>query len=275
MKDNLIFWKKKLNKNGSKKKTFVILAIFFIFAVCLAVTGFYMKKLSEQKQAAEVERQKIIKTKESITTFYRKAFAGIDLNQLPIVLNEIENSRLPFDMIGFSETEYHCSNESCRFIYELNDFFVFSVIDKIFFNTKYEGNFTENTLNFDNVIIKSGKPRFLSKTKKGNQENTNKCSTLLNYLYGYNSVVDKSDRVKVAKLPFSSVTVAEQQFPDYNESYGLMTGEFEVHIGNSFSDAYLFSERNPYKDFFIVHSIEKSVKTGTDVLLKGVFLCKK
>ncbi|EBX3080625.1 hypothetical protein DSM69_09460 [Salmonella enterica subsp. enterica serovar Agama] len=110
---------------------------------------------------------------------------------------------------------------------------------------------------------------------KGVQLDVVKCSNLLNYLYGYNSVMEQSDRVKVSKLPYSSVANAEQQFPAYRDSYGLLTGEFEVHVPDGFSDVHLFSERNPYKDLFIVQHIEKSVKTGTDIILKGVFVCKK
>ncbi|EEI0840295.1 hypothetical protein GK368_22745 [Salmonella enterica] len=83
------------------------------------------------------------------------------------------------------------------------------------------------------------------------------------------------DRVKVSKLPFSSVAAAEQEFPLYRDSFGLMTGEFEVHVPEGLSDVYFFAGTNPYKDLFIVKSIEKTVKTGADVILKGVFICKK
>lgn len=275
MKENLIFWKKKLKKSGSRRNGVVILAGFLVTAICIAGGGLYIKKVNDKKAAAEVERQKIKRTQESITTFYRNAFTGVDLNQLSGVIREIERSRLPFSLIGFTETDYSCSNYSCRFIYELNDTFVFSVTDKNFFNTSYEGSFTENTLNFENVMIKSGDSRLLKNMNKGVQLDVVKCSNLLNYLYGYNSVMEQSDRVKVSKLPYSSVANAEQQFPAYRDSYGLLTGEFEVHVPDGFSDVHLFSERNPFKDLFIVQHIEKSVKTGADIILKGVFVCKK
>lgn len=274
MKDNLIFWKKKLKKSDSRKSLIIITGILLI-TLCATGTGFYISKVNNEKLAAEMERKKIKSAQDGITSFYRKAFIGVDLNQLPGVMQEIERSRLPFSMVGFKETEYYCSNLSCRFIYELNDMFVFSVIDKIFFKTNYEGNFTERTLNFDNIMIKSGESQLLKSMNKGAKINTVKCSNILNYLYSYNSVMKQSERVQVSKLPFSSVATAEQQFPSYRDSFGLMTGEFEVHVADSFSESYLFAEKNPYRDLFIIQNIEKSVKTGADIILKGVFVCKK
>lgn len=275
MEDNLIFWKKKLKQSGSKRNMLFLLTGFLLMTLCAVGAGLYIKKANDEKLAAEQERQKIKRTQDSITTFYHKAFSGIDLHQLPDVMKEIERSRLPFNMVGFTETEYYCSLRSCRFIYELNDMFVFSVIDKYFFNTSYEGSFTENTINFENVLIKSEEPLLLKKMDSGLKVDAVKCSSYLNYLYGYNSVMEQSDRIKILKLPFSSVSSAEQQFPSYRNSYGLMTGEFEVHIPDGFSGVYLFAEKNPYKDSFIVQRIEKSAKSGTDVIMKGVFVCKK
>ncbi|EAA7201517.1 hypothetical protein GKP91_04290 [Salmonella enterica subsp. enterica serovar Java] len=275
MKDNLIFWKKKLKKSSPGGNTIVIIVGFLIITLCAVGTGLYIKKVNDEKLAANVERQKTKRTQDSITSFYRMAFSGVDLNQLPGVMLEIERSRLPFSMIGFTETEYYCSNATCRFIYNLNDMFVFSVIDKKFFNTNYKGSFTEKSLDFDNVRIKTGESRILMNMNKGASFNTEKCSNLLNYLYGYNSVMAQPDRVKVSKLPFSSVAAAEQEFPLYRDSFGLMTGEFEVHVPEGLSDVYFFAGTNPYKDLFIVKSIEKTVKTGADVILKGVFICKK
>ncbi|EBF4234769.1 hypothetical protein I3F86_002208 [Salmonella enterica] len=275
MKHNLLFWKKRLKSDKSIKNVTVILSCFLVIAFCVTGAGFYIKKGNDEKKSAEAERQKIKRNQDSITSFYRKAFTGVDLNQLPGVIKEIERSRLPFSMIGFTETDYNCANGSCRFIYELNDMFVFSVIDKHFFNTAYEGSFTENTLNFDSVMIETGKSQLLNKMNSGSPVNSVNCSNILNYLYGYNSVVAQPERVKVLKLPFSSVMATEQQLPSYRDSYRLMTGEFEVHVPDDFSGAYLFSENNPYKDLFIVQNIEKSVKTGANVILKGVFVCKK
>ncbi|TGU76961.1 hypothetical protein [Hafnia paralvei] len=275
MKDNLIFWKKKLKKSGSRKSVIVITICILLITIFAAGSGLYISKVNNEKLAAENEKLKIKRIQEGITSFYRKAFVGVDLNQLPGVIQEIDRSRLPFSMIGFKETEYYCSNLSCRFIYELNDMFVFSVTDKNFFNTNYEGSFTENTLNFDKVMIKSGDSRLLKNMNKGAQIDTVKCSNLLNYIYSYNSIMDQSDRVKVSKLPFSSVSTAEQQFPSYRDSFGLMIGEFEVHVPDNLSESYLFAEKNPYRDLFIVQNIEKSVKTGADIILKGVFVCKK
>lgn len=275
MKDNLIFWKKKLKNSGSRASTIFIIAGLSIIVFCAAGVGFYMKKVNEEKLAAAQKLQQTKRTQEGITTFYRKAFTGIDLNSMPIVMSEIERSRIPFSIVGFTETEYNCSNGSCRFLYQLNDNFVFSVIDKNFFNTQYSGSFTENTLNFTNVMIMTDESTLLHNMNTGISVNAEKCSSVLNYLYGYNSVVALSDRVKVAKLPVSTVEAAEKQFPSYRNSYGLMIGEFEVQMPDAFSDAYLFAEKNPYKDLFIVQSIEKSAKTGSDVILKGVFVCKK
>lgn len=275
MKDNLIFWKKKLKSSGSKRNSVAILAGLLIIAVCVAGGALYVKKVNDDKLAAEVERQKIKRTQESITTFYRKALSGIDLNQLPAVMREIEHSRLPISMVGFTENEFNCINKTCSFIYELNDMFVFTVTDKVFFNTTYEGSFTENTLNFKNVMIRTGIPQLLSNMNTGSSIDAVKCGNVLNFLYGYNSVMEQSDRVKVTKLPFSSIATAEQQFPSYKDSYGLLTGEFEASVSDGYSEAYLFAEKNPYKDLFIVQNIEKSVKTGSDVILKGVFVCKK
>lgn len=264
-----------MKTNRSGKSIIAILIGALVIAFSVAGAGFYVKKVNDKKLADEAERLKVKNSQESITSFYREAFAGVDLHQLPIVMEEIKRSRQPFRMIGYTETDYNCSKGSCRFIYELNEMFVFSVIDKYFFDTVYEGSFTENTLNFEGVIIQSGEPRLLDKMNAGSPVDAVKCSNLLNYVYGYNSVVAQADRVKVSKLPFSSVISAEQQFPLYRNSYGLMTGVFEVHVPDDFYGAYLFSEKNPYRDLFIVKNIEKSVKTGADVILKGVFICKK
>lgn len=275
MKNNLIFWKMKLIRNNSRKNVIVFLIGFLLIIIFVAGLGIYLKKANDEQQAAEVERLKLKRTQDSITTFYVNAFTGIDLNQLPGVMREIEHSRLPFNMVGYTESEYNCINKSCRFIYELSDSFVFSVIDKKFFNVSYEGSFSENTLNFENLMINSDESQLHKKMNAGEQIDAIKCSNLLNYLYGYNSVMDKSDRVKVVKLPYSTVESAEKQYPSYRDSYSLLTGEFEVQIPDGFSETYFFSEKIPYKDFFIVQNIEKPVKTDTDVILKGVFVCKK
>lgn len=275
MKNNLVFWKKKLRKGTSRSKAVFFLIGFLLVFVCVAGGGWYMKKVNDEKLAAEMEQQNIKRIQSSITSFYSNAFAGVDLNELANVMREFDRSREPLSIVGFKETEYKCSNKLCQFLYELNDMFVFSVTEKKFFNTNYEGSFTENTLNFDNLMIESKDSEFFENMNSGVAMKTVKCNDILNYLYGYNSIVEQPYKVKVTRLPFSSVESAEQQFPLYKDSYGLMTGEFEVRVADDFSDVYLFVQKNPYKNSFIVQNIEKSVKTGPDIILKGVFVCKK
>ncbi|EIZ3351512.1 hypothetical protein MPB68_004617, partial [Salmonella enterica] len=58
MKDNLIFWKKKLKKSSPGGNTIVIIVGFLIITLCAVGTGLYIKKVNDEKLAANVERQK-------------------------------------------------------------------------------------------------------------------------------------------------------------------------------------------------------------------------
>lgn len=279
MRSIIYNWQKKY-VGSDKPKQLISIAIVCLVIIIIGIAGIlYYFSYTEKKQLEEKKRQQqalIQKKTKSISDFYLKSLSGASPRQFMQFMHEVYSSRQSIELLGFTERSYLCDSEKCNFSYELNDNTIFNIQNKAFFGKEYQPSFSENNLDFQDLPSGLNVNPGLSAFKQKSPIVSPSCNDILNYIFGYNSLVSKNERFSIVSLPSSTITSAEAELPDLRESYRLLFATWSVSIPDNYLDVVAFWERHAFLDSIIIKSVEKNNKSSIKSLnVKGAFLCKK
>lgn len=279
MRSIIFNWQEKY-VGQDKSRTILSIVIVGLIIMVIGIAGtLYYFSYTEKKQLEENKRRQqaqIQQKTRSIIDFYSTSLSGASPRQFMQFMLEVYSSRQSIELLGFTERSYLCNSNTCNFSYELNDNTIFNIQNKVFMGKEYQPSFSENKLDFldipSGLNINPGLNAFHQKSPIAAPG----CNDILNYLYGYNSLVPKDERFSIVTLPSSTVTSAEADLPNLPESYQLLFATWSVSIPDTYLDVVAFWERHAFLDSIIIKSVEKNNNSSIKSLnVKGAFLCKK
>lgn len=272
MKDILSGWREhELLKSKSMLISLVVIVVFIIISI--GTYYIYQKKVDEEKR--EYQRQQLaINEKKKISDYYISQSQGYQINDLITILEQIMVSRYAFTLSGFSEDSFNCNTESCDFFYKLKQGAIFNVQEKIFFNEKYDGTISPDSIGFSNLNISYTNGLVIENIINHVYGKTPLCNDYINYIYAFNSSKNNShEKITFIELPSSSVASLEQKYSDYVDSHHLLFSKFELILPENPLKIKKILERQPYINFYTFKSIEKL--DSNNIKVTGVFTCTK
>jgi len=270
MNKGLYFWKSSRTPN---KRQWIILAII-VSIILVSVSGwYYMVYVPHKKNEEEIQRKKneLQQNIRQVNDFYEEQLKGGSIERFNLLLNEIYKSRLLLAMTAYDEKVITCKTDNCTFGYEILKSHVFNVQKKIFWGKNYSASFSDKGINFSGIPAKLDSNRILDRYKRGKDVSVSDCEELLNYIYAFNSINDKSDQLIIAKSPESSVLNVEEKIKSNNKYYGLLFGTWTMTAKNDVIHVMSIFERQALKDSFIVKGVELKSKA---LKISGGFVCK-
>lgn len=254
----------------------IFIIVLLMVLVSGGLTGYYYytkyKKAAELAKAKQQAAMQLQQKKDSIHSFYEAALKGADVAVFMQLYDEILRSRQPIVMAGFSEDNFSCSTDSCQFSYLANDNAVFSVQQKWFRQQSYSPSFSQNSMDFTAIPSALDHNALLEAFNQHQPISLVGCTDLLNYIYGYNSMVAAERRFTLTELPASSVIGTEDALVGNAENYGLLAGKWQLSLPDNYVSVASFWQQRPYSSSFIFQSV--AGKKGT-LDINGTFLCKK
>ncbi|ENL8513604.1 hypothetical protein AB6H97_000567 [Providencia rettgeri] len=273
MKDILSGWR----EHGLlKSKYMLIISIVIVLIITISGVMYYLHYKKTEKEALEKQQQQLIlNDKKKITNFYLSQFHGYQADDLIIILKQILLSSYAFTASGFNEDMFTCNEDNCQFSYKLKPGAIFNVQDKFFFNERYEGIISPDSLDFSNLQLKYTDNRLENKiTSPEEKLHVPTCNDYINYVYAYNSSKDnEKKKIKLNELPSSSVSNIESKYSGYPDSHNLLFAKFEMTFKNNPLEISYLLNGQPYIDYYVFKSIEKL--DVNNIKVTGVFACKR
>jgi hypothetical protein len=270
MKKGLYFWR---NKKTSGRTLLIVLIAIIALTFIGGGGYYYFVHIPQKKHQEELERQKVELQQKiaQVTQFYQKELAGGGTGEFTALLHEIYISRIPIELAGYTESTISCDANACSFTYRLNPFAVFNVQKKRLFGEDYASSFSEESLNYVDVVSKLNTNLVLESYQKNQDVVVPECGVLLNYINAYNSANSLSNKITIIAPPSSSITEVEKQVKSAKKYYGLQIGYWEISTSSDLFHIESLLKRQAFRQAFIIKAF--SVDNGT-AKVSGGFVCK-
>jgi len=270
MNKGLYFWK---TSRIPGKKQGIILAVL-LATILGSVSGwYYLVYIPHKKHDEEIQKKKadVANKIKKIDDFYEGQLKGGGVEQFTLLLNEIYQSRMILGLTSYDEKLISCKPDSCTFGYEILKSHVFNVQKKVFWGKEYSASFSNKGINFSGIPSNLKDNATLTNYRKKRDVAAVDCGRLLNYIYAFNSISDKSDQIIIAKPPASSVLDVESEVKSQKKSYGLLFSTWSMNAKNDPIHVMSIFERQAFKESFIIKGMELKSKA---LKITGSFVCK-
>lgn len=270
MNKGLYFWK--TNRVPDKRKL-IIFAILLVTILGSVAGWYYLIYTPHKKHEEEVLKKKadLVSKVKKVNDFYEEQLKGGGVDQFALLLDEIYQSRLVLGLTAYDEKVITCKADGCTFSYEILKSRVFNIQKKNFWGKGYSASFSNKGINFSG-IPSNLKDNFLLKSYRKNKDiSVVDCGRLLNYIYAFNSISDKSDQIIIGNPPASSVLDIEGEVKAQKKIYGLLFGTWTMNAKNDLVHVMSVFERQAFKESFIVKGMELKSKA---LKITGGFVCK-
>lgn len=270
MDKGLYFWK---TNHVPNKRQWIILSAIILLIFSSVASWYYLVYIPNQKHVEEVRRKKVdLENKvKKVNDFYEDQLRGGGVEQFIYLLDEVYKSRLVLGLTNYDEQLITCKADSCTFGYEIQKSHVFNVQKKRFWNKDYLASFSSKGVNFSGIPSNLKENILLTNYRKKGDIPVVDCGRLLNYIYAFNSITDKSDQIIIGKPPASSVLDIEEQIKAQKKRYGLLFGTWTMNAKNDPVHVMSIFGRQAFKESFLVKGMELKSRA---LKITGVFVCK-
>lgn len=266
-------WKHYLTKVQKQSYLIFGVAVIFLFVSVGGGGWYYFQQQESEKEAARVQAEREHDKKiSSVSKYYKEILSGSSINNFIASLYEIDKSKIPLSLSGFTLDKYMCDVNKCTFSYSASGGGVFNVQELFFNGESYKANISENGLEYGVDPSPLAQDLLINSFNAREEIPVAECSELINYVYSFNSTMaGVKSKLKLLGYPQSSISKIENVLPEIKEKYSFLNVKWSVVLPDNALEMSSFLSRQAYKSSFLINKVEK--KNSLEVEISGALLC--